>query len=260
MTAPYRFVSVEREGRILVVTIRRPEVSNALHGPSHQELATAFDAFAADDSLLVAILAGEGATFCAGDDRATGESGEEQGLPKSGFGGLTSRFDNSKTSDCCGERRRNWRRIRARACLRSDRRQRNRGVRHEPSPGGQSVAGWGRASLGPTSAAEEGDGRVALGPPDIGCRGSPVGVCSIEIVPPGAELSRATEMAAEILRASPSAIRGTKQSALGGLTLGSVEAASNGRYPAVESLLESGDAREADLARREGRDPRWFGA
>ena len=39
------FCQVERDGRLLTVTIDRPEVMNALHPPANQELEKVFDAF-----------------------------------------------------------------------------------------------------------------------------------------------------------------------------------------------------------------------
>ena len=35
----YEFCKTERQGNILVVTLNRPEVYNAMHGPMHDELA-----------------------------------------------------------------------------------------------------------------------------------------------------------------------------------------------------------------------------
>jgi len=54
------FCQVERQGRILTVTLDRPEVLNALHPPAHVELAKVFDDFAADPEIGIAILTGAG--------------------------------------------------------------------------------------------------------------------------------------------------------------------------------------------------------
>jgi enoyl-CoA hydratase len=61
-------VRTERDGAVLVVTIDRPEVRNAVDGPTAAGLATAFREFDSDDALAVAILTGAGGTFCAGAD------------------------------------------------------------------------------------------------------------------------------------------------------------------------------------------------
>ena len=61
-------VRVEHRGPVCVVTIDRPEVRNAVDGPTAALLAEAFSAFDADDSLAAAVLTGAGGTFCAGAD------------------------------------------------------------------------------------------------------------------------------------------------------------------------------------------------
>ncbi|MBJ7413800.1 MAG: enoyl-CoA hydratase/isomerase family protein, partial [Phenylobacterium sp.] len=61
-------VSVERDGRIAVVTIERPERRNAVDGATARELYDTFKAFDADDGLDVAVLTGRGGFFCAGAD------------------------------------------------------------------------------------------------------------------------------------------------------------------------------------------------
>lgn len=61
-------VRVEREGPVTVVTIDRPAARNAVDGPTAAALAEAFGEFSADDGQRVAILRGEGKTFCAGAD------------------------------------------------------------------------------------------------------------------------------------------------------------------------------------------------
>ncbi len=53
---------------ILVVTIDRPDVRNAVDGPTAAALAEAFQRFDRDDELAVAILTGANGTFCAGAD------------------------------------------------------------------------------------------------------------------------------------------------------------------------------------------------
>jgi enoyl-CoA hydratase len=56
------------DGAVLVVTIDRPDVRNAVDGPTATALADAFKAFDRDDELAVAVLTGAGGTFCAGAD------------------------------------------------------------------------------------------------------------------------------------------------------------------------------------------------
>jgi enoyl-CoA hydratase len=61
-------VRVERDGRVAVVTIDRPEVRNAVDPETARALAAAFRSFDADAGLDVAVLTGAGGTFCAGAD------------------------------------------------------------------------------------------------------------------------------------------------------------------------------------------------
>ena len=60
-------VRVERDGPVTTVILDRPEVRNAVDGPTAAALAEAFRAFDADEA-PVAVLCGEGGTFCAGAD------------------------------------------------------------------------------------------------------------------------------------------------------------------------------------------------
>jgi enoyl-CoA hydratase len=61
-------VRTERNGPVTTVILDRPEVRNAVDGPTAAALADAFREFDADESARVAVLYGEGGTFCAGAD------------------------------------------------------------------------------------------------------------------------------------------------------------------------------------------------
>ncbi|MFD7921090.1 crotonase/enoyl-CoA hydratase family protein [Streptomyces sp. NPDC059740] len=61
-------VRVERAGPVTTVVLSRPEVRNAVDGPTARQLADAFREFEADEDACVAVLWGEGGTFCAGAD------------------------------------------------------------------------------------------------------------------------------------------------------------------------------------------------
>jgi enoyl-CoA hydratase len=61
-------VTVERDGPVTTVRLSRPAARNAVDGPTAAALADAFRAFDADDEAAVAVLHGEGGTFCAGAD------------------------------------------------------------------------------------------------------------------------------------------------------------------------------------------------
>src|SRR5262245_19508952 len=92
-----KYVKVAREGRVLIVTINRPEVRNALHRPANLELEQVFNTFAADPELWVAILTGAGdQAFSAGNDLKYQAQGNVTTPPEAGFAGLTGRFDLDK--------------------------------------------------------------------------------------------------------------------------------------------------------------------
>jgi dehydration protein DpgD len=98
------FARVERDEHLLVVTIDRPRVMNALHRAASDELDEVWTHFETDPDLRVAILTGAGdRSFSAGYDmREPAPPGEERGggflahrHPR-GLGGLTLRYGMSK--------------------------------------------------------------------------------------------------------------------------------------------------------------------
>ncbi|KZY02687.1 MULTISPECIES: enoyl-CoA hydratase-related protein [unclassified Sulfitobacter] len=94
----YEFIKTERQGHILIVTMNRPDVYNAVHVDMHNEMADCWDSFAADQDLWVAVLTGAGdKAFSAGNDlKATAQGGSKAKMTESGFAGLSSRFDLEK--------------------------------------------------------------------------------------------------------------------------------------------------------------------
>ena len=61
-------VRYDVDGPIVVITLDRPEVANAIDRTTAEELADAFRRFDADDALAVAVLTGANGRFCAGAD------------------------------------------------------------------------------------------------------------------------------------------------------------------------------------------------
>ena len=61
-------VRVDRSGPVTTVILHRPEVRNAVDRPTAAALAEAFADFDADADAAVAVLFGDGGTFCAGAD------------------------------------------------------------------------------------------------------------------------------------------------------------------------------------------------
>jgi len=70
-------VLVEKNNKVTTILINRPALKNAVDGPTAQQLTTAFRNFELDQSASVAVLAGNGGTFCAGADlKALAGNGE----------------------------------------------------------------------------------------------------------------------------------------------------------------------------------------
>ncbi len=66
--ARYRFIRHERRGRILTLTLDRPDKLNAVDAALHAELATIFSDAADDPGSDVIVLTGAGRAFCSGGD------------------------------------------------------------------------------------------------------------------------------------------------------------------------------------------------
>jgi len=79
-------VTTERTGTVTTVILSRPEVRNAVDVETAQALADAFRAFEADDDASVAVLFGDGGTFCAGADLKAVATGRPNRLAEDGDG------------------------------------------------------------------------------------------------------------------------------------------------------------------------------
>ncbi len=75
-----------RDGKVLTVTINRPEVRNAVDSATAAALADAFKKFEADDTLCAAVLTGVGGSFCAGADLREVADGRRTALEENGSG------------------------------------------------------------------------------------------------------------------------------------------------------------------------------
>src|SRR6266480_3043671 len=59
---------IERRGHVLIVTMNRPAVRNALSGPMMELMRQAWDTVDGDPGIRVCVLTGAGGAFCAGAD------------------------------------------------------------------------------------------------------------------------------------------------------------------------------------------------
>lgn len=79
-------VRVEKQGPVTTVILSRPEVRNAVDRPTAAALVDAFQAFDRDEEARVAVLFGEGGTFCAGADLKAVAAGTLPELDERGNG------------------------------------------------------------------------------------------------------------------------------------------------------------------------------
>ena len=79
-------VTSTRVGAVTTVILSRPEVRNAVDADTALELANAFRVFEADEDASVAVLCGDGGTFCAGADLKAVAAGRPNRLAEDGDG------------------------------------------------------------------------------------------------------------------------------------------------------------------------------
>ena len=97
-----QYSKTETDGHLFIVTINRPEVMNAIHYMASEELSAAFDEFANNPELWVAIVTGAGdRAFSAGNDlkfhaEYQAKHGKRPPHIATGFGGITNRHDLDK--------------------------------------------------------------------------------------------------------------------------------------------------------------------
>jgi enoyl-CoA hydratase len=83
-------VLTERDGAVLVITLNRPQVRNAVNGALARSVAAALDELDGDPSLSVGVLTGAGATFCSGMDLKAFLTGDIPEVPGRGLAGITT--------------------------------------------------------------------------------------------------------------------------------------------------------------------------
>ncbi|MCW2718714.1 MAG: enoyl-CoA hydratase [Pseudonocardia sp.] len=83
-------VLTERDGGVLVITLNRPKVRNAVNGALAHAVAAALDELDGDPALTVGILTGAGGTFCSGMDLKAFLTGDIPEVPGRGLAGITT--------------------------------------------------------------------------------------------------------------------------------------------------------------------------
>ena len=252
------FSEVEKHGHLLVVTLNRPEVLNALHPPANFELEAIFDDFCADPELWVAVVTGTGErAFCAGNDLKYQAREGHVEVPKTGFAGLTGRPDNPKPVIAAvnGLAMGGGFEI-ALACDLIVAADTAVFALPEPRIGLAALAG-GIHRLPRQIPLKQAMGMVLTGRRVSAEEGMRLGFVN-EVVPPGELMTAARGWADEILECAPLSVRASKQAALAGLDLGLAEAM-KARYEGLTHMLQSEDFAEGPRAFAEKRKPVWKG-
>jgi enoyl-CoA hydratase/carnithine racemase len=260
MMADLEYCRVEREGALLIVTIDRPAVMNALHLPATLELAQVFDDFERDPDLWLAILTGAGdRAFSAGNDLKYQAEGGSTVWPPSGFGGLTGRLDMTKPVIAAvnGLALGGGFEIVLACDIVIATSNASFGL-PEPRVGMAAAAG-GLLRLPRQIPLKQAMGIILTGRRVTAEEGLALGFVN-EVVPQGEALAGARRWADDILLSSPMAIRAAKQLVLAGLSapLADVYPVQK-QLPAVRALYTSDDNKEGPRAFAEKRKPRWTG-
>ncbi len=252
----YRFCTVADEGRVRIVTINRPEVLNALHSEAHWEFDRVWNEFAASPDLWVGIITGAGnRAFSAGNDLKVQAAGGRGPRPKTGFAGLSHRFDLDKpliaavngiamgggfeTALACD------------IIIAAE-----NAVFALPEPRVGLVAGSGVHRLPRMIPQKAALGMILTGRRVSAAEGKELGFVN-EVVPAGEALEAARRWAAQILECSPMAIRASKEVVYRSLDAPTLAAAMTTTYPAQQANLASQDYIEGPKAFAERRKPNW---
>ncbi len=254
------FSQVEKDGHLTLVTINRPERMNSLHPPANRELAEVFDEFANDPEQWVAIITGAGdRAFSAGNDlKHQASGGDMSGQPKSGFAGLTARYDLTKPVIAAvnGVAMGGGFEI----CLACDliiAAENAVFALPEPRVGLAALAG-GLHRLPRQIPLKQALGMILTGRRVPAAEGQQLGFVN-EVVPEGQVVAGAKRWAEMILECAPLSVRASKEAVLQGLELAGVEAASGARYDGVHAMVKSDDFVEGPKAFAEKRPPNWKG-
>ena len=260
----FEFIQTRVDAQVLRITLNRPHLMNALHPPMHAELQRAFDAYAADDGLLLCVVTGSGErAFCAGSDlKAAAQMADitSGGYPKNGYAGLIERFDLNKPLIAAvnGVALGGGFEL-ALACDLIIAADTARFGLPEPLVGAVALGG-GMHRIARQIGLKQAMGMILTGRVVTAEEALRLGFVN-EVVGAG-DLQRATDRWCEqILRCAPLAIRASKESVMRGLDEPSLADSirNQERYGSFASWKRSNDTREGPRAFAEKRTPQWSG-
>jgi enoyl-CoA hydratase len=244
-----------RDG-VLIITINRPEVRNAIDGPTAVGIAAALDRLDADDELLVGIVTGAGGTFCSGADLGAKLRGESPRVPGRGFAGIAQRssakpliaavegyalaggFEIALACDIIVAARG------AKFALPEVKR-------------GLLATGGGLLTLAERIPYHVAMRLVLTGDMIDATRAAELGIVS-DLTDDGAALETAFGIAGQIVRNAPLSVRASKRILMAARDWPRTEAFER-QFEIADPLGESDDAREGAAAFKEKREPRWTG-
>ncbi|QJY48063.1 crotonase/enoyl-CoA hydratase family protein [Pseudonocardia broussonetiae] len=249
-------VRLRVDGRVLVVTIDRPRVRNAVDGATARALAAAFDRLDADPALGAAVLTGAGGGFSAGMDLRAFAEGDLPFVGQRGFGGFAQSPPRKPVVAAVEGYALAGGLEMALACdlivAAEDARLGLPEVRR-----GLVAAGGGLLRLAqriPYHVAAE----IALtGEPVSARRLHEVGLLN-RLVAPGRALPVALDLAATIVRGAPLAVNGSKAVLSGAADWGLSDGWSR-QQEIADPIIASQDAQEGARAFAERRAPVWTG-
>ena len=233
---------------------------NALHLPAHIELDRAFDLYAADPALRVAIVTGAGErAFCVGTDLKSLAVTGDYDYPPGGFAGITKRFDLWKpviaavNGLCLG----GGVEIVA-ACDLAIASDHAEFALPEPRVGLAALGGGALQRLARQMPMKDAMWLVLTAQRIPASEARRLSLVN-EVVPRGTALDRAKAIARDMLECAPLALEASKQVMLQSVAEPDLAAAMRKVYPAAARMLASEDAREGPRAFAEKRKPQWRG-
>lgn len=259
MTADAR-CRVARDGAMLWITIDRPAVLNALDPQAHAELSAAFDDYAADPALRVAVITGAGErAFCVGTDLKARAKTNADGHPPTGYAGLTHRFNLMKPVIAAvnGLALGGGVEIVA-ACDLAFSADHAEFALPEPKVGLAALGGGALQRLARIMPLKQAMDLVLTGRRIDAQEAKRIGLVN-DVVPRGRLREHVRQVADMIVAGAPLSIEASKQVMLQSLAHADLEAALTARYPAAERMLASEDAKEGQRAFVEKRKPVWQG-
>ena len=250
------FVTTERRGAVLVITLDRPEVRNAVNRAVSLEMAEALDTLDAERDLVVGVITGAGGNFCSGMDLKAFAAGERPEIEGRGFAAITevppvkpviAAVEGFALAGGCEL---------ALAC--------DLIVASETAEFGlpEATLGLVAGSGGMVRLPQRIPPQIAL---EIAITGRRLPAAEAHrwglvnrLTAPGGALDGALELAATITANGPLAVQMTKRIMSESATWPADEVWERQR-PLVDGVLASNDAREGAVAFAERRPPRWTG-